>query len=280
MGTSSSNGGPRGATPLVPDWYGSGNEPSKKGAKEKDGQTDSGQATNPSDKQKTQLNKSQDWAAAKGALTRKSNNTRGSSIRKAGRSYIHSLGGTRSAVTAARMGVNVGSSYGEFLASASKSGLAAAFTSIGLENLTGKSPEEICVAIVNSIAPNGATNDEAIAREALIETLDSLYSKLLEQAGGLVEPLENLTSEIINETVVEYVGNYIFTKWMYELGIAIEKGNISVVDAVELEKEVKNFIVIETQEKYRDVSVSDNVGKDSQKIITEIFNTAYSLLES
>src|SRR5690606_9512022 len=99
------------------------------------------------------------------------------------------------------------------------------------------STEEICIAIANVLAPVGSTNDEAIARDAMISTLDTLYMKMDEND---ISSLENLTSELVKETLIEYVSNYIFSKWMYELGSTIEKGNITVQEAVELECSVKD----------------------------------------
>lgn len=282
MGTSASNGGPRGNPPLLPDWYTDNNTNPVPAP---------GDGNSQADDQKHQNTPIQDastkpvlapttsnWGQAKGALTRLSNGTSGSSRQKASRNYVKSLGGSGGATKAAAQGVRTGTIYGGFLGSLSSSGVTNAFTNLGLQDLIGKSVEEVCAGIVNAIAPNGATNDEAIAREALIETIDTLYTKLLENDDE-VNALNNLTPELIKETLIDYVGNFIFTKWMYELGNAIEKGNISEREAIKLEKEVRGFIITETVEKYKDISIVENLDDRTEVIIEEIFETAYSILE-
>lgn len=284
MGTSASNGGPRGNPPLLPDWYtdnntGPGPAPGDGNPPDNDKNQQNSPASQDAANQPALPANSSNWGQAKGSLTRLSNGTGGSSRQKASRNYMKSFGGSSGATKAAAQGIRTGSIYGGFLGSLSSSGVTNTFTNFGLQDLIGKSAEEVCAGIVNAIAPNGATNDEAIAREALIETIDALYTKLLEN-GDEVNVLNNLTPELIKETLIDYVGNFIFTKWMYELGNAIEKGNISEREAIKLEKEVRGFIITETAEKYKDVSIVENLDDRTEAIIKEIFETAYSILES
>jgi hypothetical protein len=286
MGTSASNGGPKGSPPLLPDWY---NDPiSLPNDNSQDNEED--QSGEDQDEPQPSLNdrtdqpeevRTGDWGKAKGALTRLSNQTGGSSRQKAGRKYINSLGGARNAAKAATQGIRVGRSYSGFLGTLSSTGLNGTLTQLGLAELIGKPAEEICSAIADALAPIGSTNDEAIARDAIITTIDTLYTRILEN-GGSIESLDSLTPDQIKETMLEYVSNYVFTKWMYELGSAIEKGNISEQEAIELEKEVKSLIISETTECYRDVDINYFVlnDEDSLQTITDIFETAYSILAS
>jgi len=287
MGTSASNGGPKGSPPLLPPWYNDngpqGPEPDNPPPEPPDGepepnpdQNNGTPAAPPEVPAKDLISKK--WGGAKGALTRVSNNTNGSSFQKAGRKYVASLGGSRSATRAASQGIRVGNNYASFLGALSSRGIAETLDSLGLSDFIGKSTEETCMAIANALAPVGSTNDEAIAREALISTLDALYSKMQEND---ISSLENLTPELVKETLIEYVSNYVFTKWMYELGSSIEKGNITEHEAVDLEVAVKDLIYAETIEHYREITIESNTLQDvsTAGIIEEIFSTAYSLLE-
>lgn len=287
MGTSASNGGPKGSPPLLPDWFndetpnppdenpGDGNEENASPEGEPNQEL-----PNPAD-QPPVVSTSKDWGKSKGALTRLANNTSGASYQKAGRKYVNSLGGARGATKAAAKGIKIGGRYVNFISSATSQGLNQTLTNLGLAQFIGHSSEEICIAIANALAPVGTTNDDAIAREALLTTIDSLYSKIQETGAG-IEALESLSPEQIKETMIEYVSNFIFTKWVYELGNTIEKGNISEADAINLEAEIKELIYMETLEQYRDVSFEDIDLNDqnNQSIIEEIFQTAYSILES
>lgn len=290
MGTSASNGGPKGSPPLLPDWFnplsqdGNNQDEPQDGNKDSDGKNES---TNNNDSPEqnnsdtpNQTDQSTDWGKSKGALTRIAKSTSGSSIRKAGRKYVGSLGGAGGATRAAAQGRITGGKYASFLGAIASGGINNAFQSLGLGTLTGKSSEEICLAIADAIAPTGSTNDEAIARDALISTLDSLYNKLQENDNDFTN-VDSLSLDQIKETLIEYVSNYVFNKWMYELGSAIEKGSVTESDAINLETEVKDLIYAETFERYRDVPVETfNISDQSNNaMIEEIFQTAYSTLE-
>jgi hypothetical protein len=283
MGTSASNGGPKGAPPLLPDWYPDAPplpEPQPPQPEHPEPNPDPDQPPLPQEPPLPASTPTRDWKSAKGALTRVSNGTGGSSGRKAAGRYLNSLGGSKAATRAAAQGVGVGSRFAGFLGSVAAGGINGTLQSLGLDEFIGRTPDEICAAIANSLAPIGATNDEAIARDALISTLDTLYARILE-AGGNLDDLNALSPELLKETLIEYVSNFIFTKWMYELGTAIEKGNINEQEAIALEREVKDLILTETIEQYRDMNVNQLDLNDANNIalVAEIFETAYSTLE-
>ncbi len=291
MGTSASNGGPKGSPPLLPDWFDPLPPDENNQNAPQDGKNDSdgeNHATNDNDSQEqtdsdvpNQTNQSTDWGKSKSALTRIAKSTSGSSIQKAGRKYVSGLGGRRGATRAAAQGRITGSKYARFLGAIASGGINNALQNLGLGNLVGRSSEEICLAIADAIAPTGSTNDEAIARDALISTLDSLYNKLQENGNDFTN-VDRLSLDQIKETLIEYVSNYVFNKWMYELGIAIEKGSVTESYAINLETEVKDLIYAETFECYRDVPVETfNISDQSNNaMIEQIFQTAYSILES
>lgn len=290
MGTSASNGGPKGSPPLLPDWYnpsppdGDNQEAPQDGNNDSEGENDSSnndsQDQNNSDTQNP-TNQSTDWGKSKGALTRIAKSTSGSSIRKAGNKYVSGLGGRRAATRAAAQGRITGGKYASFLGAIASGGINNALQNLGLGNLEGRSSEEICLAIADAIAPTGSTNDEAIARDALISTLDSLYNKLQENGNDFTN-VDSLSLDQIKETLIEYVSNYVFNKWMYELGSAIERGSVTESDAINLEIEVKDLIYAETFERYRNVPIETfNITDQSNNaMMEEIFQTAYSTLES
>ncbi len=296
MGTSASNGGPKGSPPLLPDWYhpsppdGHDHDAPQDGNNDSDGENDTanndGHGNNDSAEQNNsdapnQTNQSTDWGKSKGALTRIAKSTSGSSIQKAGRKYLSGLGGRTGATRAAAQGRITGGKYAGFLRAIASGGINNALQNFGLDNLVDKTSEEICLAIADAIAPTGSTNDEAIARDALISTLDSLYNKLQENGNDFTN-VDSLSLDQIKETLIEYVSNFVFNKWMYELGTAIEKGSVTESAAINLETQVRDLIYAETFEHYRDIPAETFNLSDSSNnaMIEEIFQTAYSTLES
>lgn len=279
MGTSASNGGPKGSPPLLPDWYPHTSPSPTPEPPAREPNPDGTPQVSPEPPLPANT-PTGDWKASKGALTRFSNSTGGSSGSKAAGKYLNSLGGSKGATRAAAKGIQIGSRYAGFLGSLSSGGISGTLNQLGLGEFVGRTPEEICAAIADALAPIGSTNDEAIARDALISTLDALYIKIIE-AGGSLDDLASLTPDMIKETLIDYVSNFIFTKWMYELGGAIERGNITEQQAITLERDVKDLIQAETIEQYRDVNVNELNLNDANNLslITNIFETAYSTLQ-
>lgn len=294
MGTSSSNGGPSGRSSLLPSYYNPGpvdgqGSPSNTGAPVPvgtgDGMAQPGAspappATNPVNMPTV----TGDWKVAKGAITRFAKRTAGSSVRKAAKNYVRTLGGSRGATRSAARGVSAGRGLVNFLGSVSSSvgggGLNPTLTQLGLSAFIGHSSEETLAKIADVIAPIGATNDEAIARDSIIATLDQLYNKILEN-GGEITQLESLSPEMIKETVIEYVSIYIFKKWVYELGIAVEKNTVTERQAIQMENEIKTFINAEVNRSLsgKDIREFDLNNQANQQIIDDIFTIAYSTLE-
>ncbi|MGV3529806.1 MAG: Qat anti-phage system associated protein QatB [Flavisolibacter sp.] len=222
-----------------------------------------------------------DWGGAKGAFTRYVNRTSGSSLSKASGAYVRAMGGASRAARAARRGAAAGGRLARFLGriSGAGGGFNEALQAFGLSNLVGRSTEEVLAHLANAIAPDGATNDEAIARDAVLATLDRLCERRMEDDGNF-EPLENLTPDDIRSVMIEYVNLYIFNKWVYELGVAIETNAVSELDAVQLEAEVRDFVFEEVTNALQDVPLQsfslDEVR--NQQIIQTIFLNAYATL--
>lgn len=222
-----------------------------------------------------------DWGSAKGAFTRYVNGTSGSSLSKASGAYVRAMGGAGRAASAARRGVTAGGRLARFLGtiSAPGGGFNETLRTFGLESLVGSSTEVVLAHLANAIAPDGATNDEAIARDAILATLDRLCERRMEEDGNF-EPLENLTPEDIRAVMIEYVNLYIFNKWVYELGVAIETNAVSEQEAVQLEAEVRDFVFEEVTNALQNVPIQSFSLDDAQnqQIIQTIFLNAYATL--
>lgn len=294
MGTSSSGGGPKGRTPLLPNWAtgGSGSPPPKeddlppnKNDDNKKGDTvgDSGNAdgSESSNNSSSGSDYSGNWTSGKSSF-RKFINSQGSgnSLRKAARSYVKSMGGRSKATKAASKGISVGGDYIEFLGGIRKNGLTQTLQDYGLSDCLGKSPEEALAKIAGKIAPIGTTNDEIIARSAVMSAVDALYMKLTANADG-IETINSISEDALKESVIEYVSAYIFKKWIYELGLALERNELSEKEAIALENQVKNLVRDEVKAslKQKDILKLDFRAGAGKRIVENIFSLAYSTLE-
>lgn len=298
MGTASSNKGPSGPGGLLPSWYpsdgpGGAPAPSPPGPPVPDGLPP---APNPAPAPPAHpglppiplpaIAAAAGWPSARRAINRFADTGTGTNLRNASRNYSRTLGGSLLASRASTTGISAGRGLATFLggvsaAGAGGGGLAQTVSNMGIATLDGQSPEFVLAKIADSIAPPGATNDEAVAREAVLSTLDRLYMELVNRGDDL-SALEALTPERIKDVIIEYTSCYIYKKWVYELGISIEKNAVSERQALDLEVQMKDFIRAEVQTKFRDVRHDqlDLANPANQATIEYIFQLAYSTLES
>lgn len=282
MGTSSSGSGPKGRTPLLPNWAtGSGDIPDQDDDHNKE--TDSSLG-NSNDDEHLNNGIPNDYAdtlrTVKGAIKRITNNRRGATFKKAAKDYVKRTGGHKKATLASSAGINAGGNYLRFFSDVASGGIEKTLRDLDLADCIGKSTEEVFARIANKIAPSGATNDEAIARTATMMAFDKLCERLIENEQDITT-LDQLDEKTLNDTVIEFVSAFIFKKWVYEAGLALESNDLSEADAIELENEMKDFITYEVRSSLgkMDIKTLNITHGEGKKVIHDIFDLAYSTLE-
>jgi len=90
-----------------------------------------------------------------------------------------------------------------------------------------------------------------------------------------------LDEATLKDTIIEFVSAYIFKKWVYEAGLALERNDLSESVAIELENEMKDFVIDEVRFSLKkiDIKTLDISRGEGKKIIQDIFDLAYSTLE-
>ena len=289
MGTSASNTGPTGRIPLLPNWAPDAFPDASPDVEEDFDKTDGGDPaselpkstedskTKPTTKLPQQTNS---WRSARSAIREYASNKTKENLKKSGKRYVRTYGGAGAATRASAKGIDYGLALGTFLGGFSQGGYEANLQRYDLSECIGKSSEEVLARIADRIAPIGSTNDEAIARGAIMDSLDNLYERIVTD-GGDIESLGSLDEITLKETVMEFVSNYIFKKWIYELGLALEKNNLSEKAVIRLENEIRSFIKNEVQFalKDKDVKALDLREGEGRKVIQEIFELAYLTIE-
>ena len=297
MGTSASNSGPKRNTELLPTWAtnpGESNNEQGGGGSNDEGNISDGseeessknpEADSSGSKQNVETPATYtpaitgNWGAAKGALSRSAKGTGGSSLKKAASSYVKTLGGFSKATKASGSGISTGGVFVNFIGGVSRNGYQETLKQYGLADCIGKSSEEVLAKIADKIAPIGSTSDEAIARNAILISLDALYERLLNE-GKDIDALGSLDEQTLKNSVEEFVGTYIFKKWVYEVGLAIEKNELTEKEAISLEKEIKVFVRDEVRSalKDKDIIKLDLTDGEGKKMVENIFELAYSTI--
>ena len=308
MGTSKSYGGPRDKIPLLPDWAlppQEGEEPPPEEEEEDQqenppepvGQSQPGDIENddeetddvgddesgdPDDtdvgREQVPVEPAKSWRSARTLLGKAiSKNGDRNAFKRAAQSYVRARGGSRSAAQTATSGRAATARLGGFLADVARRGLDAALESLNLSSVIGKDARTVFAAISNALSPDGASPEQAVAREAVNDVLSDIYERFVGEDGD-VSKLNALTGEDVAKAVTDSVVSYIYRRWLQELGKQIEKKAISSAQAVSLEREAKLFVkdAVKLDFKARD-PLSMDWQTDGNAVVENIFNEAYSL---
>lgn len=270
MGTSSSYGGPRDTSRLLPPSARPGSEESTSDRKGQEPGAGSARASRGAGS----------FNGAKAQMTRfaRSGGGRGGA-RGAGKSYVRARGGSRLAARAAVSGRAGTRRVGAFLADVVNRGVEAAGRALGLAGVVGRRAEVVFAEIANALASSGATLEDAAARRATDEALYAVYRRV-EAAGGDLAALDVLDSEAVREAVENSVAGYVYHRWLQELGERIERNAITATAAAELEREVKDYVseIVKLDLASVDVLGVDWQGEEGAAIVEALFADAYALL--
>jgi len=296
MGTSSSNSGPRGKTPLLPKWAQGGGQGASPGSPAP-APPDAGNGDNPTPKptpkaapdgvQAQQAAPSllpklsgAPWTLARRAMTSavKAGATV-AGLRTAGRRYVSAKGGAKRASSTAAAGRATTARIGNFVSDIASRGFNDAARAIGLESTVGRKVDVVLAEVINAIAPTGTNNDDAIARRAASETLRELFEKHgVEQAG--LDALNAMTPADVTDTIELSVAAYVYERWLFDLSQKIEQNAVSEADAVKLERDVKDFVkgLVKLKLNGNQALKVDWKGAEGKKFVQEIYDAAYKLL--
>ncbi len=292
MGTSSSYGGPRDATPLLPAWalppqgaapaaplqtpeplVPPGAPPLQRPPIPVTQNTPATPSVPPTAPLPTGT-----WTSARGSFTRALSSRTPASFQRAARDYVRAARGSGRAAGSAVSGKRSVAAFGSFLSAAVGQGLRTALENIGLANVVGRDVNEVLAAISNALAPDGVTKEEVAARQAVNDALEVLYERFLEDGRDLAA-LEAMTPEDIAAAIETCVEAYVYNRWLGDLGVKIEERAVSPSEAVALEREMQEFIreAVQFDLSQVDVMALDWRGEPGRQFVDRIYRDAYSL---
>jgi hypothetical protein len=258
MGTSTSNGGQNGNTPLVPSWLEDGDNQLE----------DDKPIPPPADGDRFRMPRSN--------FTRYVNEGGRSShnLRKSTSQYVkQSLGGSKNATSRLGSARNSTERLVAFFNSISRNGVAETSRIYGLGDIIGKSARDVFLHIMDFVCPDGGPTDEGIARSSYIETLMTLTD--LED-----KTIETLTDDEFLAFTKTYMTNVIQERLLNDIG----NKTISLPDdtaTVEIiQNQVKDFISGSVSDAINDLhveikSIDTNHTRD---IVDSVYERAYSIL--
>lgn len=258
MGTSTSNGGQKGNTPLVPSWL------------------------DDEDNQNNNLLPPQGdperFRVPRNNFTRFINDGGRDThnLHKATSQYVkQSLGGAKNATT--RLGaaknstVRLVSIFNGFV----NKGIAETSQKYGLGELIGKSAKEVFLHIMDFVCPDGGSIDEGIARSSYIETLVTLSD--LEN-----KTIENLTDVEFLTFTQTYMTNVIQERLVNDIG----NKTISLPDDISqvefIQQQIKDYIsgAVSDSISALNLGIKNIDSFQTQKIVENVYEKAYNILAS
>lgn len=242
MGTSTAYQGPGGGTPLVPSWLEPDDGGNAPGAPVAPGAAPPvpepvppAPANRPAIPAPADHNR---FTGARSNFTRfaHSGGQDRASLGRAVSGYVStSSGGARQA--AQRMGASrgAGARLLGFLADAQARGAREALRALNLEELAGRSIDEVFVGLADYICPNAGTVDDGIAREAFIETI-------IELATLGITDLDALTPDQMQTVFELYATHAIEARLCNDIGIKAITMPDDAQAALRIQEQLRDFI--------------------------------------
>lgn len=258
MGTSTSNGGQNGKTPLVPSWLEDGDSPLE------------------NDKPIPPQADGDRFRMPRSNFTRYVNEGGRSSynLHRATSQYVkQSLGGAKNATSRLGSARNSTERLISIFNSISKNGLAETSRKYGLGDLIGKSARDVFLHIMDFVCPDGGPTDEGIARNSYIETLMTISD--LEN-----KTIETLTDDEFLTFTKTYMTNVIQERLLNDIGNKTISLPDDILTVEIIQNQVKDYIKGCITDAISDLNVEiRNIDMNhTRDIVDSVYERAYSIL--
>lgn len=272
MGTSKGNSGPKRGTPIIPDWADNNDNNSQ----DENANNDNQGADEPKNQPVTG-----NFGAVRRSFSSYLNAPSGGRLKGAVRSYIGASGGSKEISASAVGGKRSASRFVGFLSDVVHNGTQQAFRKLGINNLQDLSAVKAFTELANFLSPSTNLVDEPYARSAISEALSKMFEKFELEDRDITE-LDNLSPQLALEFTELYISEYIIDRLMSELGKTLYDKEISQIEVIEREYEIREFVNGQVK---LELDVLDFNGEgfseaEGKKVMDDIFQLAYSILES
>jgi len=266
MGTSTSNKGQKGSTPLVPSWLDG-----------KDGEMQPGQHE-PAQLQQiqTQTVDPKRFLGARNNFTRyiNSGGSNSKNLRNASSDYIRrSLGGAQNATlrlgSARNSTVRLLSVFSSFV----NRGVVDTSRDYKLGDIIGKNASDVLLRIMDFVSPDGGRTDEGIARNSYIEALSTLPD-------WENKPIESLTPAEFLAFAEIYMANVIEIRLVNDIGNKLFALPKDVAQVESLQGQLKDYIkgaISDALSKLK-IDILSIETSQTKTIVDSIYRTAYEIL--
>ena len=272
MGTSSSNRGQSGKTPLVPSWLdddGSSGLPNNSQSPERG---------NSQQENKPQQTDPKRFSMPRSNFTRfvNSGGTGSGNLRRAASSYVRNSAGSSHNATM-RLGSARGSTVRlvSVVGGFARGGVSATAKQFHLGDIIGKSAKDVFLRIIDFVCPDGGNTDEGIARSAYIEALSAMPDWENKQIETLTPPEFLAFTEIYMADVIEH-------KLVNDIGNKLFSLPDDIASIENIEAQMKDFIrnTVSDAVSKLNVDIKNIEQNQAHSIVDSVYTAAYDLLAS
>ncbi len=259
MGTSTSNRGQNGNTPLVPSWL---------------SDNDGGQK--PEQPKQQQQADSKRFSAPRSNFTRyvNSGGSGGGKLHRATSNYVrHSLGGSQNAIIRLGSARNSTTRLLSVFNSFASCGVTETSRNYRFGDIIGKSASDVLIRIMDFVCPDGGSTDEGIARNSYIEALSTLPD-------WENKPIESLTPPEFLAFSEVYMANVIEGRLVNDIGNKLFALPKDVTQVENIQGQIKDYIkgaVSDAVSKLK-IDIRSIDTSQTKAIVDSIYRTAYDIL--
>jgi signal recognition particle GTPase len=220
------------------------------------------------------------WQNAKTAMSKYASGGGGTRGKSGAVSYyVKGYGGARNAARTAKAGIRTTINIGNFFGGVLSKGISQVLNEYNIQT-EGRSPKQILNDIVNVLAPNPDTNDDSVARKALIRTMSVIYEKFDDEKQD-ISLLDSLDSNMSELLVSKYIETFIYERLINDVGSRIESKAENSNQVLKIEKELKEYIEskVSTTLKDKPLSSINANAKNVYSLVEELYHQCYKVLE-
>lgn len=198
------------------------------------------------------------------------------------------MGGARRAAQMSPAGRQTAGRFAGFLFALATHGLASTASEFGIAAFLDRSADVFLLRLADALAPAGALTEDAVARDAMDDTLQELFDQLDVKNGGVLA-LERMTPAIMADALLRYVTNYVYTRVINALTAHIHAKSLGTPRMHEIEKAARHYIEdavrldIDTTAFFGPQGSTFDDRWDAQKgqrVIDRLFEEAYAVVQA
>lgn len=194
---------------------------------------------------------------------------------------VRALGGASQATRSSRAGRSTALALGSFLGTVAARGVAEAARRFGVTEFLGQGVEALLAGLAGVLAPDAALMEDAIAAEALQETLAALFDEYGANEAG-IGALDRLDEAGARRTMERYLEEYIFRRVLHAFSERLEASAPTGERYAQVEADLRDYVrtAVEVDFGAADLRSLDWQSRSARALVDRIFEEGYRMLEA